>query len=84
MFFRKGKQIWTKKLQGEKMPPKETAKTATQTFKLKAPKKHSNLFENSGPDPLFTGVYLMKTAATKLLGVEADKITEIEVTVKAV
>lgn len=59
--------------------------SATQKMKVAKPVKHSVCFKARSKDkhPLFTGVYLMREAAKKLLGVkDLDDVEEIEVTVK--
>lgn len=64
---------------------KENAKTATQTLKKKAPKKNSVLFESNDPDGMFSAVYLLRRGASEKLGIsDLEKVSEIEITVKAV
>jgi hypothetical protein len=61
---------------------KSSGKSVTQTFKQKAPKKNSVLFENNSRDALFQNVYLMRDGAKDALGIDnLDSVKEFEMTV---
>lgn len=59
--------------------------TATQTLNVVTPKKHSVRFDADPTDkqPMFTGIYLSRAAASKLLLTDnLDAVKGIEIAVK--
>ena len=67
------------------MPKTAEAKQATQSMKMKAPKKGSVLFESDDPNGMFSAVYLTRKGAEAQLSItDLDKVKVIEITVKAV